>query len=175
MKGRGVRTIDPTDLQAVTEGATSKDHFVIVDCVGLTDEDRAWAETRPLDRKPSVALKTLLQEVAMGIAKPDAARTVGARLTRLEQAARRRSSAQAVEEALGQPVQRGRAARSCRPPTPTDHEHGRRRRRARGREPTEEELAEARQAARRRGGEAAARTRRCARRSSTLRRRSSTS
>ena len=49
----------PTTFWAVTPGAREegaiKDHFVIVDCVGLTDEDRAWAETRPLDRKPTGA------------------------------------------------------------------------------------------------------------------------
>ena len=55
MKGRGVRTIDSDDLQAVTGSATEKDHFVIVDCVGVTDEDRAWTETKPLDRDPTIA------------------------------------------------------------------------------------------------------------------------
>ncbi len=31
MKGRGVRVIDDTDLQAVTPDARAKNHFVIVD------------------------------------------------------------------------------------------------------------------------------------------------
>ncbi|MFN3655576.1 MAG: hypothetical protein ACK4TO_09705 [Candidatus Nitrosotenuis sp.] len=35
MKGRGTRTIKPTDLLSVTPDAKSKDHFVIVDAVGL--------------------------------------------------------------------------------------------------------------------------------------------
>ncbi|HVA23575.1 MAG TPA: DEAD/DEAH box helicase family protein, partial [Chloroflexota bacterium] len=37
MKGRGVRVINPTDLRAVTADAVNKDHFVIVDCVGLCE------------------------------------------------------------------------------------------------------------------------------------------
>jgi type I restriction enzyme R subunit len=88
MKGRGVRKIDPHEFWAVTPGARDdgvvKDHFVIVDCVGLTDEDRAWAETRPLDRKPNIPLKDLLQDVAQGITSDDLLSTVAARLNRLQ-------------------------------------------------------------------------------------------
>ena len=52
MKYRGVRTIDSDDLKSVTASAETKDHFVLVDCVGVTDEDRAWTEAKPLDREP---------------------------------------------------------------------------------------------------------------------------
>jgi type I restriction enzyme, R subunit len=100
MKGRGVRTIDPTDLQSVTEGATSKDRFVIVDCVGLTDEAKAWVDTRPLERKPSVALERLLQDVAMGIKDEQTVSSIGARLARLHtnlDVKRRREFAEAAE------------------------------------------------------------------------------
>ncbi len=83
MKGRGVRTISPTDLQSVTAGAQSKDRFVIVDCVGLTDEDKAWIDTRPLERKPSVGLDRLLQDIAIGVTSEEAISTVGVRLARL--------------------------------------------------------------------------------------------
>ena len=87
MKGRGVRKIDPNDFWAVTPGAKEqgvvKDHFVIVDCVGLTDEEKAWVESRPLDRKPNVPLKNLFQDIAQGITKDDLLSTVGARLNRL--------------------------------------------------------------------------------------------
>ncbi len=41
--------MDNDDFWAVTPGAkeqgVTKDHFVVVDCVGLTDEDKAWVET----------------------------------------------------------------------------------------------------------------------------------
>jgi len=52
MKGRGVRIIDPNDLQAVTPDATAKTHFVIVDCVGACESE--LSDTRPLEQKPSV-------------------------------------------------------------------------------------------------------------------------
>ena len=88
MKGRGVRKIEPNEFWAVTPGAreahVTKDHFVIVDCVGLTDEDRAWAETKPLDRRPTVPLKSLLQDVGQGITNDDLLTTVAARLSRLK-------------------------------------------------------------------------------------------
>ena len=40
MKGRGVRAINAADLQSVTPDAKAKDHFVIVDCVGVCERDR---------------------------------------------------------------------------------------------------------------------------------------
>jgi len=80
MKGRGVRVIDPTDLQAVSQGALTKERFVIVDCVGLTDEDKAWVETRPLERKPTVPLERLLRDVALGIRDEATVSSIGARL-----------------------------------------------------------------------------------------------
>lgn len=87
MKGRGVRKIEPNEFWAVTPGAREngavKDHFVVVDCVGLTDEDRAWAESKPLDKKPNVPLKSLLQDIGQGIVNDDLLTTVAARLTRL--------------------------------------------------------------------------------------------
>lgn len=84
MKYRGVRTIDDTDLKAVTGSAEKKTHFVLVDCVGVSDDDRAWTDTKPLDRDPTVPLKKLLQQVAMGVSKPDLLTTIAARLARLE-------------------------------------------------------------------------------------------
>jgi len=87
MKGRGVRRIEPNEFWAVTPGAREqgavKDHFVIVDCVGLTGEDLAWAETKPLDRKPTVPLKTLLRDIGQGVATDELLTTIAARLARL--------------------------------------------------------------------------------------------
>ena len=37
MLGRGVRVIDDTDFQAVTDDAKQKDRFIVVDAVGVTD------------------------------------------------------------------------------------------------------------------------------------------
>jgi type I restriction enzyme, R subunit len=82
MKGRGVRVIDPTELTSVTPGATAKTHFVIVDCVGVTETD--LADTQPLERKKSVALKRLLEHVAMGGTDPDTLSSLASRLSRLD-------------------------------------------------------------------------------------------
>lgn len=83
MKGRGCRRVQPDELQAVTPDARDKGHFVIVDCVGISDEERAWAETRPLDREPAVLLKTLMQRIAEGVNSDRVVGTIGARLVRL--------------------------------------------------------------------------------------------
>ncbi len=39
MKGRGARTISPTDFQAVTPDAETKTRFVLVDAIGVTEHD----------------------------------------------------------------------------------------------------------------------------------------
>jgi type I restriction enzyme, R subunit len=81
MKGRGVRVINPTDLKAVTPDADSKDHFVIIDAVGVTESE--LSDTQPLERQPAVAFDKLLQQVAVGDRNPDVASSLAARLARL--------------------------------------------------------------------------------------------
>jgi type I restriction enzyme R subunit len=82
MKGRGVRVINPTDLQQVTPDATIKDHFVIVDAVGVTETQ--LMETKPLDRKPNVPLDRLLKDLAFGKRDPDLVSSIADRLARLD-------------------------------------------------------------------------------------------
>ena len=48
MKGRGVRVIAPDDLQSVTPDAKAKDHFVIVDAVGVCEEEKT--DSRPMEQ-----------------------------------------------------------------------------------------------------------------------------
>lgn len=63
MKGRGTRVLSKEDLQKVTPSATeNKDHFVIVDAVGVTKSKKS--DTRPLERKPTVSMKELMMNVA---------------------------------------------------------------------------------------------------------------
>jgi type I restriction enzyme R subunit len=84
MKGRGVRVCDPTDLMAVNPGEQlKKDHFVIVDCVGVCERDKT--DSRPLDQKKSVPLDKLLQAVALGNVEDEVLSSVAARLSRLGQ------------------------------------------------------------------------------------------
>ena len=82
MKGRGVRICDPTDLQAVTPDAVSKTHFVIVDCVGVCEQDKT--DSAPMDAKKSVPFDKLLQAVALGNVQPEVLSSVAARLARLD-------------------------------------------------------------------------------------------
>lgn len=82
MKGRGVRVIDARELQAVTPDARAKTHFVIVDCVGVSDVP--LADTQPLERKQSVSFKALLEHVAMGGTDPDMLSSLAGRLARLD-------------------------------------------------------------------------------------------
>ena len=82
MKGRGVRIIPPTDLQAVTPDARAKDHFVIVDCVGVCEQDKT--DSAPMDVKKSVPFDKLLQAVALGNVEPEVLSSVAARLARLD-------------------------------------------------------------------------------------------
>jgi len=82
MKGRGVRIIDPNDLKAVTPDAQAKTHFLIVDCVGVTETE--LADTQPLERQKNVALRTILEHVAMGGTDPDALSSLASRLARLD-------------------------------------------------------------------------------------------
>ncbi|MHB1391132.1 MAG: type I restriction endonuclease subunit R [Thermoleophilia bacterium] len=82
MKGRGVRVIRPDDLQAVTPDAILKDHFVIVDAVGVCEQDKT--DSRPMEKKPSVAFESLLQAVAFGNIEEDVLTTIAGRLARME-------------------------------------------------------------------------------------------
>jgi type I restriction enzyme R subunit len=82
MKGRGVRVINDADFRDVTPDAATKTHFVIVDAVGVTETE--LNETSPLEKAPTVSLKKLLQQAAMGVTTPDLASTLGSRLTRLD-------------------------------------------------------------------------------------------
>ncbi len=82
MKGRGVRIINDNDLQAVTPDAVTKDHFVIVDCVGVCERDQT--DSRPMERKKNVGFEKLLQAIAFGNTEPDVVSSVAARLARME-------------------------------------------------------------------------------------------
>ena len=82
MKGRGTRVLARDDLQKVTPSATeNKDHFVIVDAVGVTKSKKS--DTRTLERKPSVSLKNLMMNVALGARDEDTLTSLANRMIRL--------------------------------------------------------------------------------------------
>jgi type I restriction enzyme R subunit len=83
MKGRGVRICATADLKQVNPGEhVVKDHFVIVDAVGVCERDKT--DSRPMDQQKSVPLDKLLQAIALGNVEEDVLSSVAARLARLD-------------------------------------------------------------------------------------------
>lgn len=82
MKGRGTRTINKDAFQMVSKTAKAKTHFIIVDAVGVTKSKKT--DSRPLERKPTFALKDLLDAVTMGKKEEDLFQSLANRLIRLE-------------------------------------------------------------------------------------------
>ena len=103
MKGRGVRVIKPDDLRAVTPDAAAKTRFVMVDCVGVSEEE--MSDSQPLERKPSVSLEALLKMVAMGSVDPEVASTVAGRLARLDRQLGKAERASIAESTGGATLQ----------------------------------------------------------------------
>ena len=82
MKGRGVRTITPTEFNAVTPDARNKDRFVIVDAVGVTETE--FSDSYSLERKRTVPFDKLLDLVGMGNRDPEILSSLASRLARLD-------------------------------------------------------------------------------------------
>lgn len=82
MKGRGTRVLCKEDLQKVTPDATdNKDHFVIVDAVGVTKSKKT--DTRPLEYKPTVSTEELMKSVALGAKDAETITSLANRIIRL--------------------------------------------------------------------------------------------
>ena len=82
MKGRGTRTISSTDLHGVTPDTHHKTRFVIVDAVGVCENDKT--DSRPLERKRSVPFDKLLESVMLGNQDPDTLTSLAGRLAQLD-------------------------------------------------------------------------------------------
>ena len=83
MKGRGTRTLSRDDLQKVTPSATeNKDHFVIVDAVGVTTSVKTT--TRSLECKPTISMEKLMMSVALGAKDKETLTSLANRITRLD-------------------------------------------------------------------------------------------
>jgi len=81
MIGRGTRTINSNDLRSVTPGVHDKTHFIVVDAVGVTESLKI--DSRPMERKPTVAFNKLILSVAMGNHDKDTLTSLAGRLSRL--------------------------------------------------------------------------------------------
>ena len=103
MKGRGTRTIDLDSLRKVTPTAKhTKDHFVIVDAIGVTKSLKT--DSRPLEKKPGVPLKELLQAIAVGAREEELFTSLANRLTRLDKQITEKEKKQFAEKANGKTV-----------------------------------------------------------------------
>ena len=99
MKGRGVRSLDGDSLKRVSNSADgAKTRFVLIDAVGV--EKSLKTESRPLEKKPGVALKDLLQGVAMGSRDDDTVLSLANRLVRLAKQLDDKAQAR-IEQASG--------------------------------------------------------------------------
>ncbi|MGI5213133.1 DEAD/DEAH box helicase family protein [Plantactinospora sp. CA-290183] len=103
LKGRGARTIDPAEFQAVTEDALVKERFVIVDAVGVTEAE--LDEAVPLQRhsERQLSLRDLLGKAGRLSATPDEVATLASRLSRLDQQLSTQEKAE-LDELAGQPM-----------------------------------------------------------------------
>lgn len=103
MKGRGTRTIELDDLKKVTPTAKfTKDHFVIVDAIGVTKSLKT--DSRPLEKKPGVSLKDLLGAIAVGARDEDLFSTLANRLIRLEKQITDKEKERFIEKSGGKSI-----------------------------------------------------------------------
>src|SRR2546430_1910931 len=91
-----VRSIEPTDLRAVTPDAEAKTRFILIDTVGVTESQKSIAQ--PLDRDRVIAFDKLLDQVAAGDRREDTLSTLAARLAALD----RRIDPDTLETTTGQ-------------------------------------------------------------------------
>jgi type I restriction enzyme, R subunit len=84
MKGRGTRTCTLEELKSTGTPTAkfTKDHFVIIDAIGVESSQKT--DSRPLEKKPGMSLKDLLQNVAMGNRQEDILSSLANRLLRLD-------------------------------------------------------------------------------------------
>ncbi|MCK3683984.1 DEAD/DEAH box helicase family protein [Maribellus sp. YY47] len=103
MKGRGTRTVDLDTLRKVTPSAkTTKDHFVIVDAIGVNRSLKT--DSRPLEKKPGIPLKDLLQAIAVGVREEDLFTSLANRLTRLDKQITPKEKQKFAEKADGKSI-----------------------------------------------------------------------
>ena len=104
MKGRGTRTCSLEQLKATgTPSAKfTKDHFVIIDAIGVEGSQKT--DSRPLEKKPGMSLKDLLQNVAMGNTQEDILSTLANRLIRLDKQINEKEKTNFAEQANGHTI-----------------------------------------------------------------------
>lgn len=105
MKGRGTRTISLEDLRATgtPSAKATKDHFVIIDAIGV--EKSRKTDSRPLEKKPGLSLKEVLEGIAIGGQTDEAMLTTLAnRLIRLDKQLNEKEKTTFAEKAGGRSI-----------------------------------------------------------------------
>jgi type I restriction enzyme R subunit len=104
MKGRGTRTCSLEELKATgTPGAKfTKDHFVIIDAIGVEKSQKT--DSRPLEKKPGLSLKEVIESVHMGNTDEDMLTTLANRLIRLDKLINEKEKTMFAEKAEGQTI-----------------------------------------------------------------------
>lgn len=101
MKGRGTRTCTVEELRAkgTPSAKYSKDHFVIIDAIGVENSQKT--DSRPLEKAPGVSLKDVLQSIAVGNTSEDMLTTLANRLIRLDKQLNEKDKLKFAEQANG--------------------------------------------------------------------------
>jgi type I restriction enzyme, R subunit len=81
MKGRGVRIMNKHAFKLITPDAKAKDHFIIVDAVGVCERDKT--DSKPMDKKKYVSFEKLLKAISFGNTDPNVISSVAVRLARI--------------------------------------------------------------------------------------------
>ncbi len=104
MKGRGTRTCSLEELKTSGTPAAkfTKDHFVIIDAIGVEKSQKT--DSRPLEKKPGLSLKEVLEHIAMGNKDEDLLTTLANRLIRLDKQINDKEKAAFSEKANGKTI-----------------------------------------------------------------------
>ena len=104
MKGRGTRTCSLEELRTSGTPAAkfTKDHFVIIDAIGVEKSQKT--DSRPLEKKPGLSLKEVLEHIAMGNKDEDLLTTLANRLIRLDKQINDKEKAAFSEKAGGKTI-----------------------------------------------------------------------
>ncbi len=95
MKGRGCRTLNNTDLKQVTPNAEVKNRFYLIDAVGVTESKKSASQ--PLERKRTVSLKNLMEQVAVGKVDDDTLSSLAGRISTINANIDKEDNAKVVE------------------------------------------------------------------------------
>jgi type I restriction enzyme R subunit len=104
MKGRGTRTCSLDELRSTGTPAAkyTKDHFVIIDAIGVERSQKT--DSRPLEKKPGLSLKEVLEGIAMGNKDEDMLTTLANRLIRLDKQINDKEKAAFIEKLGGKTI-----------------------------------------------------------------------